>query len=176
VEAYVSQICDVRERNAFQSCFPIRLALPPPVLPDLAKRIPEGVHATHYFEVALLKRFGFVLDVEAGELYPEQVDVVYSYRRSAHRYAQYVHRSGMAFIQVLGDVQGYLYLTNRLVGPGRMGSALKSKEYKPTAASDEIRIPLTNFCSDASALVEFYDQQLSLLGQAPPEEPPPLSI
>jgi len=176
VEAYVGQICDVRERNAFQSCFPIRLALPPPVLPDLARRIPEGACATHYFEVALLKRFGFVLDVEAAELYPEQVDVVYSYRRSAHKHAQYVHRSGMAFVQVLGDVQGYLYLTNRLVGPGRMGSALKSKGYRPTAASDDIRIPLTNFCSDTLALAEFYDQQRSLLGQAPPEEPPPLSI
>jgi len=176
VEAYVGQICDVRDRNAFQSCFPVRLALPPPVVPDLAKRIPEGAHATHFFEVALLKRFGFVLDVEAADLYPEQVDVVYSYRRSAHQYAQYVHRSGMAFVQVLGGAQGFLYLTNRLAGPGRMGSTLKSKDYRPTAASDEIRIPLTDFCSDAGALSEFYDEQLSLLGQVPPEEPPPLHI
>jgi hypothetical protein len=176
VEAYVTQVSDIGERNAFQSCFPVRLAVPPPVIPDLDKRVPEGSQAVHYFETAILRRFGFVLDVAAGESYPEQVDVVYSYRRSSHKYAQYVHRSGMAFVQVLGGSQGYLYLTNRLVGPGRMGTGLKSKEYRPIAASDEIRIRLNRFCSDEKILTDFYEEEMALLGQAAPEEPPPLSI
>jgi len=175
VEAYVTQISDIRERNAFQSCFPLRLAVPPPTVPDLDRRVPEGTHTTHYFEYALLRRFGFILDIEAADMYSEHVDVVYSYRRSPFKYSQFVHRSGVAFIQVLGGSQGFLFLTNRLMGPGRMGTALKSKEQKSNVTAEEIRRSLDQFCSDAKGLLKFYDEELAVLG-TPPEEPPPLSI
>ncbi|TFK36407.1 hypothetical protein BDQ12DRAFT_736999 [Crucibulum laeve] len=175
VEAYVTQISDIRDRNAFQSCFPLRLAVPPPIVPELEKRVPEGTHTSKYFEYALLRKFGFILDVEAAELYPEQVDVVYSYRRSPFKYSQFVHRSGVAFVQVLGGSQGFLFLTNRLMGPGRMGTTLKNKDYKPAAAAEEIRVQMHQFCEDKKQLEEFYDEQLALLPPVP-EEPPPLSI
>lgn len=175
VEAYVTQISDIRERNAFQSCFPVRLALAPPIVSDLDKRVPEGTHTKHYFEYVLLRKFGFILDIEAGDLYSEQVDVVYSYRRSPFKYSQFVHRSGVAFIQVMGGTQGFLFLTNRLIGPGRMGTALKSKDQRPATSAEEIRQKLNDFCSDAQSLRRFYDEEISLLGNAP-EEPPPLSI
>jgi hypothetical protein len=177
VEAYVSQICDIRDRNAFQSCFPLRLALPPPVVPNLDKRILEGSQAKHYFENALLRRFDFVLDVEEKDLYSEQVDVVYSYRPSPHRYSQYVHRTGVAFVQVLGGADGFLYLTNRLMAPGRMGTSLKSKDYRPAAAATDIIEEMRAFCSDENRLASFYEKELALLGRfSAPEEPPPLSI
>ena len=32
VEAYVTQISDIRDRNPFQSCFPLPLSVPPPVV------------------------------------------------------------------------------------------------------------------------------------------------
>ncbi|KAF7986603.1 hypothetical protein HWV62_26386 [Athelia sp. TMB] len=175
VEAYVTQISDIRERNAFQSCFPIRLSLPPPVIPDLDKRIPEGMQARHFFEYALLIRFGFILDIEAGDLYSEAVDVVYSYRRSSFRYSQFVHRSGVAFVQVVGGPHGFLFLTNRLVGPGRVGTTSASKDREPAASAEEIRVKLNDFCENPESLREFYEQQVALLGTAP-EEPPPLSI
>ncbi|KAF8646946.1 hypothetical protein AX16_007038 [Volvariella volvacea WC 439] len=194
VEAYVAQIADVRERNAFQSCFPLRLAVPPPIVPDLEKRVPEGVSTAKYFEYAILKKFGFIMDVEAGELYPEQVEAVYSYRKLPFKYSQFVHRSGVAFVQVLGGVQGFLFLTNRLMGPGRMmhlvsagggglvggggggggGKAIRW-DYLPAVRADEIRSKLQEFCSDAKRLNEFYDEELANLGHVP-EEPPPLSI
>jgi DEP domain-containing protein 5 len=175
VEAYVSQICDIRERNAFQSCYPLRLAIPPPRVPDLDKLIPESVHAMHYFENALLRKFDFVLDVEAAEAYPKQVDVVYSYRRSSHKYSQYVHRTGVSFVQVLGGSEGFLYLTNRLMGPGRIGTA-KSKDYRPAEVAKELLEKLRSFCLDQAKLKSFYDKELASLGHAIPEEPPPLSI
>ena len=65
---------------------------------------------------------------------------------------------------------------HRLTSLRMVKSALKNKEFRLTAASDEIRIRLNNFCSDVNALTQFYDEQLSLLGQVAPEEPPPLSI
>ncbi|KAF8136665.1 hypothetical protein EV363DRAFT_1545071 [Boletus edulis] len=163
VEAYVTEISDVRDRNAFQSCFPLRLAIPPPVVPDLEKRIPEWTQSTHYFEYALLRRFGFIIDVEAVNLYPKEVDVVYSYRRAPFNYSQFVHRSGVAFVQVLEDAQGFLFLTNRLMGNGRMGTAMKSRD-RPAASADEIRSRLQEFCSDEVTLANFYEEELAALG------------
>ncbi len=178
VEAYVTQISDIRDRNAFQSCFPLRLALLPPVVPDLQSRVSEGTHTTHYFEYALLRNFGFILDVEASDLYPEQIDVVYSYRRSPYKYSQFVHRSGVAFIQVVGGSHGFLFLTNRLMGPGRMGTTLRGKDMGPAAAADDIRVKLDKFCSDKEALDKFYDAEIASLrrGADEPPEPPPLCI
>jgi len=174
VEAYVVQIHDIRDRNAFQSCFPLRLVIQPPVVPDLEKRVPEGTQTAHYFEYALLRRFGFILDVEAAGSYPEQIDAVYSYRRWPYKYSQFIHRSGVAFVQVLGGAQGFIFLTNRLMGPGRMG-AIKNKDNGPASSAEELRIELQNFCADPDALNAFYDEELASLGHAP-EDPPPLII
>lgn len=178
VEAYVAQISEIRDRNPFQCCFPIRLALPPPIVPDLEKRIPESKQSVQYFEYALLKAFDFILDVEAANLYPEQVDVVYSYRRSPYEYSQFVHRSGVAFIQVLGGAQGFLFLVNRLMGPGRMGSALKSKSFQSVTTADDIRVQMTEFCLNKEKLQQFYDKLMVELPPAPlvAEEPPPLVL
>ena len=177
MEAYVTQISDIREHNAFQSCYPMRLAHPPPVIPDLEKRLPEGIQPVNYFEYALLQKFGFIVDVEAADLYPEQVDVVYSYRRSPYRYSQFVHRSGVAFIQLLGGYKGFLFLTNRLMGPGRMGST-KSKDHQPAVAAEAIRQQMADFCMDKERLQKFYDETIARLPPAPSlvEEPPPLTI
>ncbi|KAJ7633176.1 hypothetical protein FB45DRAFT_1058142 [Roridomyces roridus] len=171
VEAYVKQISDIRQRNAFQSCFPMRLAVAPPLVPGLERRVAPGTHTAQYFEYALLRKFDFLVDIEAGELYPPNVDVVYSYRREPFKYSQFVHRSGVAFVQVLGGEKGFLFLTNRLIGTGRM----KNKDKRPAAEADAIRVNLANFCSDEKALKGFYDDELALLTPAP-EDPPPLSI
>ena len=157
------------------------LALPPPVVPDLERRIPEGKQPMQYFEYAILKAFDFILDVEAADLYPEQVDVVYSYRRSPYEYSQFVHRSGVAFIQVLGGSRGFLFLVNRLMGPGKMGSNIKSKSFRPATTAttaEDIRLQMVKFCSDKDKLQQFYDK---LLVELPPasfvaEEPPSLLL
>ena len=213
VEAYVTQISDIRERNPFQSCFPVRLAVAPPIIADLAQRVaflesstsgntvPVPTYpaqlsgcARFYFEYALLARFGFILDIEANELYPDLVDVVYSYRRSAFTHSQFVHRTGVAFVQVLGGAEGFLFLTNRLMAPGRMamgpgriangGDHLGNQGEPGTgfgavaSVAERLRVELAAFCSDASKLNTFYDEQLALLPSSDRivEEPPPLSI
>ncbi|KAG6819778.1 hypothetical protein H0H93_008744 [Arthromyces matolae] len=159
VEAYVTQISDIRDRNAFQSCFPMRFAVQPPFVMGIESYIPEGTHSKHYFEYQLLKKFGYILDVEAASMYPEQVDVVYSYRRSPFKYSQFVHKSGLGFVQVLGGSQGFVFLTNRLMGPARTE---KNKGYK-TLSADDIRIELYNFVSDKKALEDFYQEETILL-------------
>ncbi|KAF9008542.1 hypothetical protein BDZ89DRAFT_1078965 [Hymenopellis radicata] len=163
VEAYVTQISDIRDRNAFQS-----RPGPPPARA-------EGTHTAHYFEYALLRRFGFILDVEASDLYPDDVDVVYSYRRSPYKYSQFIHRSGVAFIQVKGGTEGFLFLTNRLMGSGRTRG---KEEKRPAVEAEKLRVDLDVFCSDPAMLEEFYRAQVEQLGPMPegPPEPPPLEL
>ena len=175
VEAYVGQICDIREQNPFQSCYPVRLSVPPPVIQDLDKRVQEGTLTQNYFESALLRKFGFVLDIEAANTYPEQIDPIYSYRRAPFKYSQWVHRSGVVFAQVLGGTNGFLFLTNRLIAPGRMGTSLKSKELRPSVLADEVMFKINEFCSAPATLGDFYEEEMAVLTPIP-EEPPPLKL
>ncbi|CEL59555.1 Vacuolar membrane-associated protein IML1 OS=Cryptococcus neoformans var, neoformans serotype D (strain B-3501A) GN=IML1 PE=3 SV=1 [Rhizoctonia solani AG-1 IB] len=174
VEAYVDQIVDINRTNVFQSCFPIELALAPPCIPDLAKRVPEGTQIEQYFECALLKHFGYILDISAGSNYPDSVDVFYSYRRSHFTYSQYVHKSGLAFCQVAGGNEGFRWLTNRLLAPGNyaLGSQGKSKHH---TRADEIRRQLAAFCADETKLKEFYDDVVGKLLPPPAVVVPPAS-
>ena len=116
VEAYVDPIASITDKNVFQSTFPIRLAIPPPSIPNLQKRLPEGTQASHYFEHTILRQFGYILDIEAGNRFSDQVDIFYSYRRASFKYSQFVHKSGLAFVQVIGGQEGFRWLTNRLAG------------------------------------------------------------
>jgi DEP domain-containing protein 5 len=175
VEAYVDQICDIREQNPFQSCYPVRLSVPPPTVQDLDKRVPEGTLTHNYFESALLRKFGFVLDIEAASTYPEQIDPIYSYRRAPFKYSQWVHRSGVVFAQVLGGSNGFLFLTNRLIAPGRMGTSLKSKELRPSVLADEVMFKVNDFCSDPAILSDFYEEEIATLAPIL-EDPPPLKL
>ncbi|KAF8582674.1 hypothetical protein K439DRAFT_1413077 [Ramaria rubella] len=170
VEGYVDQITDIRDKNTFQSCFPIRLAIPPP----MAKRSPDNIQIFDcYFESMLLKKFGFILDVEAQSRYSDQVDVFYSYRRSSYRYTQFVHRSGAAFVQVMGGQEGFRFLTNRLLSPGRLGSARDIKGKSPSQVADQIRDALHAFCSDPAILTIFYEESMSAMQE---DDVEPLAI
>jgi len=142
---------------------------------DLDKRVQEGTQTHNYFERALLRRFGFVLDIEAASTYPDQIDPNYLYRRVPFKYSQWVHRSGVVFSQILGGTSGFLFLTNRLMAPGRMGTSLKSKEQRPSALADEIMFKVNDFCSDPANLNSFYDEEVAALVPIP-EDPPLLKL
>ncbi|KZV77652.1 hypothetical protein PENSPDRAFT_621231 [Peniophora sp. CONT] len=191
VEAYVNQIADIADNNPFQSCFPIPLVVLPPSIPHLAQRIPEGTSPTFYFEYALLKRFNFVVDVEPPGFHPSaaEVEPVYSYRRAPFTHPQFVHRSGVAFVQIIGGEKGFVFLINRLVGAGRVREGLGgstsaaggtgTKGSRLAAMAEDLRKQLYAFCSDAVALSEFYDKEVSQLASAPSssiQEPPLLDL
>jgi len=169
---FVDQITDIRDKNTFQSCFPVRLAVPPPIV----KRLPDNIYgsADNYFEEQLLiRKFGFVVDVEAQDRYSDQVDVFYSYRRSSYKYTQFVHRSGAAFIQVIGGKEGFRFLTNRILGPGRLGISRDFKGKTLTQVADEILKALHSFCSDPAKLIAFYEEVTPKLSE---DDVEPLTI
>lgn len=136
VEAPIAQIKDAGQQNLFHAPLQIRLAKPPPpyhVLAPLLERArcsrgtpPAPANEmeqwlfrhvlSHYmtqadqlFEIALLRHFHFVLDQEAMSRFPKHVDVYYSSRAANFDHTQFVHRSGVAFVQVLGGGDGFLW-------------------------------------------------------------------
>jgi DEP domain-containing protein 5 len=167
VEGYVDPVVNITDKNIFQSCFPIRLAIPPPVVPDLRQRLVEGSSYAWYFEYAILRHFGYILDIESKESYSDSVDVYYAYRRSpAFTQSQFIHQSGLAFVQVMGGTEGFRWVTNRLLAsssPFSAGGRGSQLERTPHERANILRLDLLAFCSDAEQLIAFYNEVIANL-------------
>lgn len=111
------------------------------------------------FEYALLRKFGFILDQESSDQYqthdiptenvatpsPSNLSAArgrspmatttirFTYRSRPNQFdlSQFVHRSGVAFVQVLKDGEGFLWLDNRL----HLASAASSSNNNTSSAS-----------------------------------------
>ena len=177
VEAYVDQITDIRTKNVFQSCLPVRLAVIPPALPPGS--LSDNVRSDIYFECAILRKFEFILDADADSSYSDKVNVVYSYRASPFTYTQFVHRTGAAFVQVIGGHDGFRWLKNRLLQPERMISTAVAAGVTQHPLEDlcevveGVRMRLEAFCADEDALRAFYDETFQAI--PPPNMSPTTS-
>ncbi|CAG8443688.1 7242_t:CDS:2 [Scutellospora calospora] len=112
VEVPVEQAMSMTDNNPFQSPTLIKLSVPPPSLDSLGKKLHPAINQHLYFEKQLIKHFKFILDVEADDVFPKEVKIKYSYNKTPYKYSQYIHRSGVAFIQICDE--GYLWVNNRL--------------------------------------------------------------
>ncbi|EHK99613.1 putative Vacuolar membrane-associated protein IML1 [Glarea lozoyensis 74030] len=74
-----------------------------------------------------MKKFNFVLDVEAARNFPLNVDVTYSWGRPDYKYTQYIHRSGILLVQIT-DEGSFLLLANRLYN-NRTAAARESDRF-----------------------------------------------
>ncbi|KAH7027060.1 hypothetical protein BKA57DRAFT_401673, partial [Linnemannia elongata] len=107
IEAPIEQDSQGRAFNPFESPVPIKLALRPPPTKGFFKPAssldpltePVQVPKLHFL-TELVKSHGFILDMESDELYPPAAQLNYSYKRAPYKNIQYVHRSGVAFIQI----------------------------------------------------------------------------
>ncbi|KAF9585086.1 vacuolar membrane-associated protein iml1 [Lunasporangiospora selenospora] len=124
VEVPIEQDSQGRAFNPFESPVPIKLAMRPPLTRGYFKPSsttggvasePVQVPKLHFF-TELVKLHGFILDMESDELYPPISQLNYSYRRAPYKNIQYVHRSGVAFIQISynGPFE-FLWVNNRLL-------------------------------------------------------------
>lgn len=169
VEGYVDPIVDITKKNIFQSCFPIPLAVAPPHIQDIRERLPPGSSSAWYFEYAILRKFGYILDIEAEQSYAETVDVTYSYRRASFRQSQFVHQSGRAFVQVMGGSEGFKWVTNRLLAASTafpVGGPEAKNEATPHEKAAVLRLDLLAFCSDLGRLERFYEEVIANLPPA----------
>jgi hypothetical protein len=138
VEAPIGEACTITSVNPFRSPYIIKLAAPPPdrrppTYYDLNSFAPHAQcspASRHYYQKAIMKKFNFVLDIEAARNFPSNVDVTYSWGRPDFKYTQYIHRSGVVLAEITDD-GNFLLLANRLYN-NRTVAARESDRYVKT--------------------------------------------
>ncbi|KAK4179206.1 putative vacuolar membrane-associated protein IML1 [Triangularia setosa] len=118
VEVPIAEACSISEINPFRRPYIMKLALPPPnqspvTYYDPNSFTPSAQPGKHFYQKAILRKFDFVLDMEAASNFPSNVDVSYSWGKPDFQYTQYIHRSGSVLAQIT-DEGDLLLLANRL--------------------------------------------------------------
>ncbi|TLD37866.1 NADPH-cytochrome P450 reductase [Venturia nashicola] len=118
VELPLSEASAITEDDPFRSPYLVKLCLPPPSSPsaefyDVDSFTPHVTADKFRFHKLLLKKLGFVLDIEAKGNFPEDVDVMYSWGKPDYRYTQYIHNTGLVLLQITEEGE-FLLLANRL--------------------------------------------------------------
>ncbi|KAF9977679.1 vacuolar membrane-associated protein iml1 [Actinomortierella ambigua] len=201
VEAPLEQESVDNPTNPFECPIPIKLALKHPPTKGFYKPVStSSATSTHtaggeevqeepvqvpkyHFLTELVKMHGFILDMESDELYPPLNQMTYSYKRTSFKNLQYVHRSGVAFIQVSCDgPYEFLWVNNRLLTShvipaggterGRRAwdrpfkGAMSSEGGGPTSKTasnqiphpDVLRAKFQQTCSDRVELARIWDE------------------
>ncbi|KAI8576187.1 hypothetical protein K450DRAFT_274948 [Umbelopsis ramanniana AG] len=178
VEGSVEQAFeDSENENPFQTPVPIRLAVQPPPIDLLQSRVKVP---DQFYEIALVRHLGFVLDVEADSKFDKAekggVEVKYSYIKTPYPYDQYIHRSGVAFVQIRPRGDGFYWVNNRLftnhtttllsrVKREREFSATTGHQWSNANANstsamthpDTLLRSFQDFCDDPVKLNEFWE-------------------
>ena len=119
VEVPLGEACSFSSMHPFRAPYLVKLAQQPPLkqpqsfFPDTSNFAPQPRPEKHLYQIAIMKRFSFVLDFEAASDFPTDVDVTYSWGKPDYRYPQYIHRSGTVLAQITDDGD-FLLLANRL--------------------------------------------------------------
>ena len=134
VEVPIGEACSISDTHPFRAPYTVKLASQAPTKQphayfDTTSFSPQVKTERHFYQKAILRRFDFVLDLEAAKDFPEDVIVRYSWGRPDYRFPQYVHRSGVLLAQVTDDGD-FLLLANSLFNT-------RSAAAKDTAKSDK---------------------------------------
>jgi 3-dehydroquinate dehydratase len=125
VEVPIAEVSNISEHEPFRAPSRVTLSVPPPKASIAAANGNTYFTSTSFtpqapqkldpllYQKALLKRFHFVLDLEAASDFPPDVDVEYSWGKLEYRYSQFVHRSGVLLAQITNEGD-FLLLANRL--------------------------------------------------------------
>ncbi|ORX94228.1 hypothetical protein K493DRAFT_337883 [Basidiobolus meristosporus CBS 931.73] len=162
VEVPVQQARKDSSDNPFQAPVSIKMAVPPPPLNILQEKAENLAHIPHlYFEIELVKHHGFVLDLEADEFFPAGIEITHSYYKTPVRYSQYIHRSGVALIQICEPGEGFLWVNNRLF-TSHNNSGNQNKNYSNQLPNPDIlRIEFQKFCHDPKRLSDFWEDTVT---------------
>ncbi|KAI8922182.1 hypothetical protein DFJ77DRAFT_425692, partial [Powellomyces hirtus] len=110
VEAGTSQADTLSDDNPFLSMTHIVPCVPPPT------HTTHSAFPSHIYLTEIMRRFNFVQDVESDASLPPN-SVSWSYDRGAgYKRTQYVHRSGVAFVQIATKSEGggFWWVANRM--------------------------------------------------------------
>jgi hypothetical protein len=153
---------DTENDNPFQCPVPIPLAAKPPSVDNLAAVSKIDV-PQQFYEIALVRHLDFVLDVEADVQFDkakaEGIDLEYSYIKDVYKYDQYVHKSGVAFVQIRAGGDGFYWVNNRLYT--NHTPALIANRRQPTSSlshPDALRTKFIEHCKNKAWLIEFWER------------------
>jgi DEP domain-containing protein 5 len=118
VEVPIAEACEITATHPFRAPVKVKLILAPPCKQpvhffDVTSFSPHHVADRHYYQKAVLKKFNFVLDLEAAANFPPDVEVEYSTGKPNYRYSQYIHRSGTILAQITDEGE-FILLANRI--------------------------------------------------------------
>lgn len=173
VEVPIAEACSISDREPFRSPYRIVLKVPPPPPSNvMVYRGPSSLTNTScaaqaspstdelIYHKEMLKKFNFVLDLEAASDFPPDVDVTYTWGKLGYHYPQFVHRSGVILAQITDDGEIFL-LANRLFNTRSaaakdLGGRLETKnssQNRPTPASGIVGLNAQNISPQPSPLV-----------------------
>ena len=135
VEAPIGEAISITSTHPFRSPYVVKLAAQPPDrspptdfdVSPFGSQVQSAPTTRHYYQKAIMKKFNFVLDIEAAQNFPTNVDVTYSWGRPDFKHTQYIHRSGVVLAQIT-DEGNFLLLANRLYN-NRTAAARESDRY-----------------------------------------------
>ncbi|KAI9705598.1 MAG: vacuolar membrane-associated protein iml1 [Candelina mexicana] len=118
VEAPIGEAASVDDIHPFRAPYMVTLAVEPPdgrpqSYFEATSFNPQANVDRFYYQKLILKKFDFVLDMEAATNYPSDIEVRYSWGKPDYKFSQYIHRSGVLFAQIT-DRGDFLLLANRL--------------------------------------------------------------
>ncbi|EKG13408.1 hypothetical protein MPH_09434 [Macrophomina phaseolina MS6] len=117
VELPIAEAATIGKTHPFRAPYMIRLACPPPKGQlqyfDSTSFGPQRQSDKFIYHKAILRKLGFVLDMEAASCFPSDVDVTYSWGKPDYKFTQFIHKSGVLLAQITDDGD-FLLLANRL--------------------------------------------------------------
>lgn len=139
VEVPIGEASTINGIHPFQAPYLLKLAYHPPSRQvqddtDISSSTPQPRAEDHYFQKALMKKFNFVLDLEAAKDFPAHVEVTYSWGKPDYRYPQYIHRSGVVLAQITDD--GNLILVENKLYNNRSATAKDSGKLDMDESND----------------------------------------
>ncbi|KAK4454343.1 hypothetical protein QBC34DRAFT_317516 [Podospora aff. communis PSN243] len=147
VEVPIAEACAITDINPFRRPYTIRLAIPPPdqqpvTYYDPNSFTPQAQPGRHFYQKAILRKFDFVLDVEAASNFPSNVEITYSWGRPEFKYTQYIHRTGLVMAEITdsGDI---ILLANRLYS-NRAALAREREVQKELRGANEQQQPVSS--------------------------------
>jgi hypothetical protein len=143
VEVPIAEACAITDINPFRRPYLIKLVEPPPnqqpvTYYDPGSLVPQAQPGRNFYQRAILKKFDFVLDMEAASNFPSNVDVSYSWGKPDFKYSQYIHRTGTVIAEIT-DEGDFLLLANRLYS-NRAASA-REKELRAAGNDSQPAAP-----------------------------------
>ena len=140
VEVPIAEASNITDYHPFRSPYIVKLALQPPSLKtdtswDSSHFAPQYSRNDKFvYHKALLRRLNFVLDIEAADTFPSDVEVAYSWGNPDYKYTQFIHKSGTLLVQIMHD-GNFALLANRLAH----NRAKDTSRFRPTDPYDHKR-------------------------------------